>query len=221
MIAQKNRPGESPRKITGQITKKTEMNNLPVKRQYLRIHINDLTEDCFLAIFSLLINIREKLRLRAVCKRWMHIIEKSMIYHHTRLTRAEEVYYESEIRSLQSSLDEPPDELFGRYRIRLSDIFASSHNLRVFHITKNVNCPLYDWNLNGQTELKRIALLELRIVNDDQMTDRQLATLVERCPKLETVQIVNCFGVNGDFLFHIKSHLKNLTLNHCQIVGDL
>lgn len=185
-------------------------------RPYLRIHINDLTEDCFLAIFSLLTNIREKLRLRLVCKRWMHIIEKSMIYHHTRLTRADEVYYESEIRSLQLSSPDPSDEL-ARYRIRLSDIFTHYLNLKVFHIIKHTNCPLYDWTLND--EPKHIALLELRIVNDDQMTDRQLAALVEKCPKLETVQIVNCFGVKGDFLFHIKSHLKNLTLNHCQIVS--
>lgn len=200
--------------------------NLVAKPPYLRIHINDLTEDCFLAVFSLLTNIREKLRLRVVCKRWMFLIHKSMLYHHTRLTRVEEVYYESEIRSLQSSIHtlayDPSDERLDRFRISLSDIFANYLNLKVFHIAKNpllVNCPLYEWNLNE--ELKRIALLELRVVNDDQVTDHQLSSLTEKCPKLETVQIMNCPNVNGDFLFHIKSNLKNLTLNHCQIVSAL
>lgn len=197
--------------------------DLVAEPPYLQIHINDLTEDCFLAVFSLLTNIREKLRLQVVCKRWMFLIQKSMLYHHTRLTRVEEVYYESEIRNLQNSMhaQDPHDQRLLRYRISLSDIFKPLPNLKVFHIAKNpllTNCPLYEWNLDE--ELQRISLLELRVANDDQVTDRQLSSLIEKCPKLETVQIVNCPTVNGDFLFHIKSNLKNLTLNHCPIVSS-
>lgn len=180
-----------------------------------------------MVIFSLLTNIREKLRLRRVCKRWRHVIEKSLIYHHTKLTRVQDVYYENEIRNLQNSIDSLncdnhmlSDELFYRYRISLSKIFTNYINLKVFHIIKNptlVNCQ-FDWNLKDDN-LPNFSLLEIRIVNDDQMTDELLSTLVNKCPKLDTIEIVNCFNVNGDFLFYIISHLKNLRLDRCQIVS--
>lgn len=62
--------------------------------------------------------------------------------------------------------------------------------------------------------------MEIKIVNDDQMTDALLSTLIEKCPRLETIRIVNCFNINGDFLFYVISkNLKNLTLDRCTIVS--
>ena len=188
----------------------------------LQIHINDLTEDCFLAVFSLLTNIREKLRLRRVCKRWHAIIEKSIIYHHTRLTNVNDIYYENEISNLQHSIDNHNRNGFdpNRYRISLAKIFTSYLNLKVFHLIKNpyfVNA-LFDWNLNDNS-LTNLSLLEIKIVNDDQMNDELLSSLICKCPKLVRLELINCFNVNGDFLFSILSKLKNLRLEQCQIVS--
>lgn len=158
----------------------------------------------------------------------MCIIEKSLIYHHTRLIDVQDVYYENEIQNLQYSIDtftsedQLANELF-RYRISLSKIFLNYKNLKVFHITKHpnlVNC-VYEWNLkNDNNNLTNLSLMEIKIVNDDQMTDALLSTLIEKCPRLETIRIVNCFNINGDFLFYVISkNLKNLTLDRCTIVS--
>lgn len=107
-----------------------------------------------------------------------------------------------------------------RYQISLNHIFSNYRNLKVFHIIKNpsfVFC-FYDWNLKDDT-LNNFNLLEIKIVNDNQITDTLLSTLVNKCPKLETINLVNCVNVNGDFLYYIISNLKNLRLNQCQIVS--
>ena len=160
---------------------------------------------------------------------------RSLAYHHTNLTRADHIYFTSEVDNLKRSLrsgtkndtDKYEFELrkqLTKYRFPMGKILLYCRNLKKFHNVIHSERHVlqlnsyYDWQLN-EDSWASFQLTEVKIWNDDSITDELLSLILSRCSKLETLDLCGCRNVNGHCLQYVSDSLKELKLVNCPIVS--
>jgi hypothetical protein len=191
-----------------------------------------LIQACYFQLSSCLIKFNF---CHSVCKMWTMIVYRSLAYHHTHLTQPNHIYFSSEIDTFQTSNcleDKYNAEIElkrqqAKFYFPVAKILLFCRNLRKFH---NVigDKPMRDqrsyfnWDLHEDTGLwPTLQLTEIKIWNDEVVTDDLLAIILSKCPKLESLDICGCPNVIGSCLHHVHSSVRELRLVNCPIVSPL
>lgn len=165
---------------------------------------------------------------------WTMIVYRSLAYHHIHLTQSCHIYFSSEIEQFQRCIGLEGDYSSADFELKrpqvnfhfpIAKILLFCRNLRKFHNViddrpvRNLR-SYFDWDIPEEdTGLwPTLQLTEVKIWNDDTVTDEVLAIILSKCPKLESLDICKCPKVNGSCLQHVHNSVRELRLVNCPIV---